>query len=150
MRNHLLFPPTAFVCLRSTSPKGDIDMASRTTLVLKSCRTRGYYLLRRTTEGLLQIISCGLMRSFPDDREITDKYGNTYSFGHDTTDEQITAILSVPTGEILTACNNVSITHHPRPNFGPQLEWGIVTFLDLESSPSRIYYPPSLITERYE
>ena len=29
-------------------------------------------------------------------------------------------------------------------------QWGIVTFLDEESSPSRIYYPPSLITQRYE
>ena len=58
-------------------------------------------------EVLLSIISCGLNRSIPDGREITDKYGNTYSFGHDITDEQITAILSVPTGEILTACNNV-------------------------------------------
>ena len=30
------------------------------------------------------------------------------------------------------------------------IQWGIVTFLDEESSPSRIYYPPSLITQRYE
>ena len=29
-------------------------------------------------------------------------------------------------------------------------QWGIDTFLDEESSPSRIYYPPSLITQRYE
>ena len=30
------------------------------------------------------------------------------------------------------------------------LQWVIDTFLDEESSPSRIYYPPSLITQRYE
>ena len=29
-------------------------------------------------------------------------------------------------------------------------QWVIDTFLDEESSPSRIYYPPSLITQRYE
>ena len=100
LRNHLLLPSFAFVYLRLRSLQRLIDMASRTTLVLNTCRTRGTHLLRRTMGLLLSIISCGFIKSTPDEREITERYGNTYSFGHDTTDEQITAILSVPTGEI--------------------------------------------------
>ena len=84
-------------------------MASRTTLVLSNCRTRGTYFLKRAMEAFLSILTCGYVRSHPEamTREITDKYGNNYSFGHDTTDDQIAAILAVPTGEIITACNNV-------------------------------------------
>ena len=82
-------------------------MASRTTLVLSNCRTRGTYFLKRGVETLLSILTCGYARSHPEQREITDRYGNEYSFGHDTTDDQISAILAVPTGEIVTVCNNV-------------------------------------------
>ena len=67
-------------------------------------------------EMLLGIISCGCLSTMNNHesltREVTDKYGNIYSFGHNTTDEQIAAILAVPTGEILTACNNV---HSAKP-----------------------------------
>ena len=99
--------PLVLICLGSRSLERPTDMASRKALVLNTCRTRGTNLLRRAMGLLLSIISCGLIRSVPNKREITDRYGNTYSFGHDTTDEQITAILSIPTGEISTACNNV-------------------------------------------
>ena len=84
-------------------------MASRTTLVLRTCRTRGTYLLRKTVQTILSILTCGYIRSQPEQktREITDQYGNRYSFDPRTTDDQISAILAVPTGEFVAACNNV-------------------------------------------
>ena len=84
-------------------------MASRTSLVLRTCRTRGTYLLRKTVQTILSILTCGYIRSQPEQksRKITDRYGNKYSFGPKTTDDQISAILAVPTGEVVAACNNV-------------------------------------------
>ena len=84
-------------------------MASRTTLVLRNCRARGTYFLKRAVQTLLSILTCGYVGSHPEQmtREITARYGNKYSFGHDTTDDQISAILAVPTGEIIAVCNNV-------------------------------------------
>ena len=84
-------------------------MASRTTLVLRTCRTRGTYLLRKTVQTILSILTCGYIRSQPEQksRKITDRYGNKYSFDSKTTDDQISAVLSVPTGEFVAACNNV-------------------------------------------
>ena len=85
------------------------DMASRPILVLRTCRTRTTYLLRRTVQTILSILTCGYMGSQPEPnaRKITDRFGNTYSFGPKTTDDQISAVLSVPTGKFVEACNNV-------------------------------------------
>ena len=84
-------------------------MASRTTLVLSTCRARGTYLLKKAVQTLLSILTCGYVGSHPEHttREITDRYGNKYSFGPNTTDNQISVILAVPTGELVAACNNV-------------------------------------------
>ena len=84
-------------------------MASRPILVLRTCRTRTAYLLRKTMQTILSILTCGYMGYQPEPRfrKITDRYGNTYSFNPNTTDDQISAILSVPTGEFVAACNNV-------------------------------------------
>ena len=84
-------------------------MASRPILVLRTCRTRTTYLLRKTVQTILSILTCGYIRSQPGQktREITDQYGNRYSFDPRTTDDQISAILAVPTGEVVAACNNV-------------------------------------------
>ena len=68
------------------SPRGSLivscaltDMASRPILVLRTCRTRTTYLLRKTVQTILSILTCGYMGSQPEpnSRKITDKYGNT-------------------------------------------------------------------------
>jgi len=84
-------------------------MASRPILVLRTCRTRTAYLLRKTMQTILSILTCGYMGYQPEPRfrKIADRYGNTYSFNPNTTDDQISAVLSVPTGEFVAACNNV-------------------------------------------
>ena len=88
-------------------------MALRTTLALSTCRTRGTFRhwLRQTVGVILYLATCGFIRSGPrsstSDIRITDKYGNIYSFGQGTSEEQIAAILSVPTGEVSAACSDV-------------------------------------------
>ena len=63
-------------------------MASRLILVL---RTRTTYLVRKTVQTILYILTCGHMGSQPEpeSRKITDRFGNTYSFDPKTTDDQI-------------------------------------------------------------
>ena len=58
---------------------------------------------------ILYFATCGFIgpRSSAPDIRITDKYGNIYSFGQGTSEEQIAAILSVPTGEVSAACSDV-------------------------------------------
>ena len=50
--------------------------------------------------------TCGLIGPRSSDIRITDRYGNTYSFGQGTSEEQIAAIPSVPTGVVSAACND--------------------------------------------
>ena len=88
-------------------------MALRTTLALPFHRARGTLLnwLKRTATMVLHIATCGLIGPRSANLRITDTYGNTYSFGRGTSDEQIEAILSVPTGGLSVglsvACNDV-------------------------------------------
>ena len=51
-------------------------MASRPILVLRTCRTRTTYLLRKTVQTILSILTCGYMGSQPEPkfRKITDRY----------------------------------------------------------------------------
>ena len=56
----------------------------------------------------LYFTTCGLInRSSAPDIQVTDRYGNTYSFGKGTSEDQIADVLSVPTGEISAACSDV-------------------------------------------
>ena len=89
-------------------------MALRTTFALPTCRTKGTFKnwLRQTVEVILYLATCGFVRPGPrssdrSDIRITDRYGNIYSFSQGTTEKQIEAILSVPTGEISAACSDV-------------------------------------------
>ena len=63
-------------------------MASRPILVL---RTRTTYLVRKTVQTILYILTCGHMGSQPgsESRRITDRFGNTYSFDPKTTNDQV-------------------------------------------------------------
>ena len=54
----------------------------------------------------------------------------------------------IHTVHFITAQRRVGKKLYLKPS--TQNQWVIDTFLDEESSPSRIYYPPSLITQRYE
>ena len=70
-------------------------MASRPILVLQVLRTRTTNLLRNTVQTILYILTCGHMgpdtwsQPEPKSQEITDRFGNTYSFDPKTTDDQI-------------------------------------------------------------
>ena len=85
-------------------------MALRTTLTHSTCRMRGTLgqWFRRTMEIALYFTTCGLIgQSSAPDIQVTDRYGNTYSFGKGTSEEQIAAILSVPTGTVSATYNDV-------------------------------------------
>ena len=70
-------------------------MASRLVLVLQVLRTRATNLWRNTVQTILHILTCGHMgpdtwsQPEPKSQEITDRFGNTYSFDPKTTDDQI-------------------------------------------------------------
>ena len=62
--------------VRSQESWRTINMASRPILVLRTCRTRTTYLLRKTVQTILSILTCGYMGSQPEPkfRKITDRY----------------------------------------------------------------------------